>query len=223
MTIGDAVEFRGIENLHGQSGNDLFVIHANGKLKGEIDGGAGIDSMDYSLFSTGVRVDLSLNSATAVGEVLDIENVIGSSSDDILIGDDGPNYLGGGDGDDALIGLGGDDILTGENGRDLLIGGTGADILLGGSKQDLLIGGSTVHDNNVSSIEAIMAEWTNPNHGRKRRLRFLSKGGGANGNIKLNQTTIIDDGVSDLLFGNQGQDSFWYGDEDILDASPGEL
>jgi hypothetical protein len=50
--------------------------------------------------------------------LLDIEDLTGSGSADVLTGDDDPNAIGGGSGPDLLAGAAGDDILVGVRGSD---------------------------------------------------------------------------------------------------------
>jgi Ca2+-binding RTX toxin-like protein len=73
-----------------------------------------------------VTVDLSLGFATMSGSsattmLIDIENVIGSSYDDSLLGDGSNNRLNGGWGNDTLAGGHGADTLRGGEGNDLLL------------------------------------------------------------------------------------------------------
>ena len=76
-----------------------------------------------------------------------IENLTGSSRNDVLTGDDKANVLKGGAGNDMLTGGGDnedrmvDDKLYGEDGNDTLNGGTGNDMLMGGAGNDKLNGG----------------------------------------------------------------------------------
>ena len=65
-----------------------------------------------------------------------IENLIGSTHDDWLIGNGVDNELRGGLGADQMFGGAGADILLGENGNDNLFGGDGNDVLSGGSGID---------------------------------------------------------------------------------------
>ena len=79
----------------------------------------------------------------ARGDVLsNIENVIGSAHNDVLVGDGNANRLDGGDGDDTLSGRAGDDTLIGGTGDDNLIGDGGDDTLDGGAGDDTLTGGA---------------------------------------------------------------------------------
>ena len=133
-----------------------------------LDGGLGNDTASYqdSVFGVSVRLDhmTQLSNGSAQGDILiDIENLIGSSHDDWLLGDDaGDNYLyggkgvdvmAGGDGDDTLNGGDGNDYLygagffglftnSGVDGNDKLNGGDGDDYLWGHSGDDFLGGGA---------------------------------------------------------------------------------
>ncbi|QDU68546.1 PKD domain-containing protein [Engelhardtia mirabilis] len=78
-----------------------------------IDGGAGVDTVDYSAVDGAVDVDLAAGTASGAGmdTLIDIENVVGTAHDDSLVGDAGDNVLEGGSGNDVLDGGDGDDTL----------------------------------------------------------------------------------------------------------------
>lgn len=120
---------KGNDTLLGNSDNDILV----GGLEADIlDGGDGEDAAVYIDSTSGVLIDLVAGTGTggeAEGDTLtDIENVIGSNYDDVLIGDGGDNLLFGAQGDDYLIGGDGDDVLMGGSGGDTLAGGAGTDL-----------------------------------------------------------------------------------------------
>lgn len=129
----------------GGDGNDTFLIWSDGAFGGDnYIGGAGIDSIDLSLFglsnNTGAVVDLvdwyaatgQLGGATYDG----IENVYGSQYNDSLRGNALDNVLSGGNGIDWLYGRGGNDTLLGGDGADTLFGNDGDDVLTGGAGID---------------------------------------------------------------------------------------
>ncbi|MEI2383691.1 hypothetical protein [Breoghania sp. JC706] len=139
--------YDGNDRLIGNGGNDILRGEAgNDVLRGGegadiLDGGAGIDWVDYSTSSAGVTVNLADAGKEKGGEaegdtLIDIEYVLGSAHNDVILGDDAGNLLRGYDGNDRLIGNGGDDILRGEAGNDVLRGGEGGDILDGGAGID---------------------------------------------------------------------------------------
>ena len=95
-------------------------------------GGGGGDEVIYLFSANGVSVDLG--AATAMGEgndeIVNVEWVIGSPHDDVLVGSDREfEVFFGADGNDTISGLGGDDSPTGGAGDDQIDGGDGTDIL----------------------------------------------------------------------------------------------
>ncbi len=229
-TINSAVmptaTFASIENLVAGSGPDTFHLSDPGSLQGEINGlaGAAADTLDYSMSTKDIKVNLATNSASQVGKVTGIENVIGGKGNDILIGNAGVNVLKGSDGNDALLGGDGNDELWGELGRDLLIGGLQIDQLDGGSDDDILIGGQTTYDLNLASpqlipsLQLIMKEWTS-NSTYDDRLRHLRSGNGLNENVLLNTSTYINDLAIDVIKGGANDDWFWADFVEILDLN----
>jgi Ca2+-binding RTX toxin-like protein len=127
----------GADYLYGFGGNDVLWGGADGDT---IDGGEGIDTAVYTASNAGVYADISINlyfGGHATGDTLTgIENLIGSSYDDVLVGYTGSNVLTGAAGNDALFGAYDDDTLLGGKDNDTLTGGTGADVLNGGDGVD---------------------------------------------------------------------------------------
>ncbi len=125
----------GNNELFGGSGSDL--LYGDDRFEFSIalgaddlfDGGGGIDTVSYVFWDGGVQVDLQRGRGSGAGNdrFIGIENVQGSSGDDILRGDGGNNRLNGSAGDDRLIGGAGNDKLEGFSGRDVLTGGPGRD------------------------------------------------------------------------------------------------
>ena len=137
----------GADNLFGHGGDDFLSIMEAG---GTIDGGTGTDTfvfynrryvnedMDadgyYDLIYRTVGASINLLTGQilddgwgASGTITNIENLIGTEFDDILVGDSNAN---------ELSGLGGDDVINGYGGNDIIIGGIGADLLDGGDGND---------------------------------------------------------------------------------------
>jgi Ca2+-binding RTX toxin-like protein len=92
-----------------------------------------------------VKVDLSQGvglKGDAFGDTfINIQNLTGSTNNDVFTGDGVANLLMGGDGNDKLYGLDGNDRLRGEAGNDVLAGGDGNDRIDGGDAADLILGG----------------------------------------------------------------------------------
>jgi len=147
----------GNDMLNGGDGNDtLYGDAGNDKM----DGGNGAhDVVDYSASSTGVTVHLDTGigaGGDAQGDTYkNIEDVTGTSHNDIIDGSTGNNVIYGGAGDDQIHGNGGYDILHGGAGNDTvtafgtwntggssLYGDAGNDHLVGGDDDDYLYGGT---------------------------------------------------------------------------------
>ena len=145
--------------LYGGTGNDR--LHG-GAGHDQLFGGAGTDTADFSDATIGLSVSLDelANDGPGGADNVhgDVENVLGGSGADTLVGSALPNLL---------VGNGGDDTLRGGAGRDTLIGGNGKDKLFGDADDDLLIGSRTTYDGNLPFLLTIRFEWFNP-RGRMR-------------------------------------------------------
>jgi Ca2+-binding RTX toxin-like protein len=128
----------GIDTLNGQAGDDQL----NGgpeRSPEEADtliGGDGVDTADYD--QRVAPLTITLDGVPADGEVgeddnvaSDVENVIGGTGGDTLVGSAAPNALDGRDGSDVVSGAGGDDAVAGAIGNDTVSGGDGNDTLNG--------------------------------------------------------------------------------------------
>ena len=190
--------FGGFSNLKGGSGNNTFQFSDGYQLPGAIDGGTGgINTLDYTAYSTGVDVNLQTGTATGVaGGITDIQNVTG------------------GEGDNILVGNGNHNVLTVYGGHNLVIAGGGAGVLNGGTGLNLLIGGYTDYDTNDASLQAILQFWegvTPANYDAS--VNDLLAG---NGVPPLNTNTVHSNGAGNqftggslnLYFGSLTLDSF---------------
>lgn len=164
----------GDDELLGGPGGDVLV---GGTGVDRMDGGAGRDAVNYAgvavdEFGNGIFVTLEdgrVTSAAVGDDVLsNIEDVIGTSSDDYLIGSLGAGKVTGGAGNDYLFGSGGRDVVYGGAGgddingdyqnsddshevgdgspvppgaADRLLGGAGRDTIEGDEGNDFLSGG----------------------------------------------------------------------------------
>lgn len=179
--VGNAT-FTAVENLTGGTLNDTFKFSNGAGVSGTIDGGGGVNTLNYAAYLTAVKVNLLLGTATGTGGISNIRNVTGGAANDILVGDTNNN------------------VLTGSAGRDVIIGGGGKDTLNGGAGDDILIGGTTDNDNNPANLDAIMAAWA-ANLPYATRITNLG--------TLLSASTVHDDnGAVDSLTGGLGLDWF---------------
>jgi Ca2+-binding RTX toxin-like protein len=124
----------GIDSISGGDGDDI-LNGGSGNLKDTLDGGGGNDTLDYSEYTSTVKVEFNLygswGAAIEGGNVgdsfINFENATGGSGNDSISGDNSGNVLNGGAGVDSLYGWGGDDTLVGGDGNDILYGNDGSD------------------------------------------------------------------------------------------------
>ncbi len=129
----DATSF---EKLLSSSGDDI-VYHAERGL--DLDGGAGIDTLNYATLASGIEVDLAAGTTSLGGTLNRFENVVGTAHKD------------------RLTGTSGDNIFALNGGSDEVFGGDGFDIArLSGDLFDYSwsqqADGSWIVDNGVDSI-----------------------------------------------------------------------
>ncbi|HTE55816.1 MAG TPA: calcium-binding protein [Kofleriaceae bacterium] len=161
-TATGATAFTAVLTLYGGAGNDVLRggdgddIYFGGDnddtfLAGPADdgadvmnGGAGIDTIDYSARVAAVVATIEGTANDGVsGELdnvkVDIENLKGGTVGDTLTGSTAANVISGGAGDDTLAGGGDIDTLNGDAGDDTFNEGSatnGADVMNGGAGTD---------------------------------------------------------------------------------------
>jgi len=147
-----------------KGGDDLFV--GGGAAMGvNVDGGSGVDTVDYSQITQTVTIDLETGSAqrfalnntsVATDTITHFENVNGTIFNDTISGSSVANVLDGNAGNDRLVGLGGDDRLIGGEGDDTLYGNgyatnpSGADLNATAGEHDTAVYRGLVSDFAIS-------------------------------------------------------------------------
>jgi hypothetical protein len=111
---------------------------------GQLYGGAGIDTADYSASAAGVSVNLATGAGLggdAEGDTLiSIEHVIGSAFADTFHGGTDRGQFIAGDGNDTMTGGSVYDWLEGGKGNDTFIGTGGSMVMFGGDGNDKMTG-----------------------------------------------------------------------------------
>ncbi len=129
------------ETLMGGKGDDILIGGAGGD---RLDGGEGRDWASYATATARITLHLDglqPNSGDASGDTFfSIENVMGSSFNDYIVGDNGDNVLSGLNGFDIIYAGAGNDVVFGDAGNDQLNAGAGNDTLNGGDDNDSLYG-----------------------------------------------------------------------------------
>jgi hypothetical protein len=146
VALGDRDDtFRG----HGQplpisvdaGGNDDTLISGGG-VQAVLNGGDGVDTVDYSSHAQPVNVSLDHvpndGGADDGGpeNVQNVERITGGGGSDLLTGSAAPNRIDGGPGGDVVNGGDGADSLLGSAGNDHLTGSTGPDTYSAGEGND---------------------------------------------------------------------------------------
>jgi Ca2+-binding RTX toxin-like protein len=190
---------QGDDSLEGGDGDDMLF---GGSGADTLDGGAGRDRARYDLNAVAVTIDLMTGvgaGGDAEGDVLiAIEDIVGSSGDDRLMGDDSANYL---------IGNAGDDQLEGRGGNDMLIGGAGADTLNGGAGRD-----RARYDSDVAGVTVNLATG-------------VGVGGEAEGDTLIAIEDIGGGTGADRLIGDAGVNYLfgWAGDDILAGGEGGDM
>ena len=198
--LNKELDFRNVATVHTGTGSNTLA--ANDAVNTGLSiTSSGADVLDYSLWKSGVTVDLSASNATGFTHVFGVPAVIGSNYSDLIRGDLNNNTLLGNGGNDILIGMEGNDRLDGMDGDDILIGGIGADTFNGGANVDLLIDGTTAFDNDNSKLKTALFQWTSSAAASKRPLPGVFSGAGK----------LVHDNQVDSLSGGAGSDTFYIG------------
>lgn len=128
-----------IEKIVGSSRDDIFIGNLNGL---HMDGGAGMDTIDYSHRTSAVNVNTNFGANNGLDILTGFEKVIGTSKADIITGGAENNIFIGGAGNDTLNGGDGKDTadysyVTGVGITATMTGANGA-VKVGASETDTL-------------------------------------------------------------------------------------
>ena len=125
----------GLDEVRGNEGNDRIedLENPTDSRPDTLDGGPGVDRLEYSLeWPVGVHVDL-VNGSTSLGDKLSgFEKVDGTAGDDVIIGNGDNNEIVAGRGRNTVVGGAGDDFVINSDG--ITDGGPGEDFLIGGGQ-----------------------------------------------------------------------------------------
>ncbi len=211
----------GDDSLYGHGGDDVLIGGLGADL---LDGGLGFDTADYSGATSGVSVNLLLQSASGgagTDVIRDIERVVGSAHNDVLRGNSASNTLEGG---------AGDDVLDGFHGVDATIGGLGNDWHMVDDAADVVseLAGQGAIDRVFASVSYVLAAGV--------EIEILSttlQAGTAAINLtgnELNNAVVGNNGANtldggagnDTIYGHNGQDVLIGGlGDDRLDGGLG--
>jgi Ca2+-binding RTX toxin-like protein len=209
------------DTISGDSGNNWFD---GGDGDDKIDGRGGFDMVSYHQATAGVTINLTLNGSqvggAGVGQdtLLNIENLHGSTHDDVLIGNAADNFI------DADAG---DDLLDGGDGLDFLLGGEGADTLQGGAERDNLEGGRGDDNLDGGAGSEDYAVYRNAGGGVNVSLSAVGRqtvGGGEGADLLIGIENLHGSAYNDTLTGDAGTNRFNAGaGDDVVDGGAGDF
>jgi Ca2+-binding RTX toxin-like protein len=201
----------GNDTMNGSGGDDTL---RGGTGNDTINGGAGNDWADFTPNAGdligAVTVNLvagTVQGATGNDSLFSIENVLGASGNDSLVGDNQNNWLNGAAGLDTLSGGVGDDTLTGGAGNDTLLGGAGndwADYSQAAAAVTVSLGAALGTTGTALGVGAVAAVGNGSVVGSEGTdiltgIEHVYGGFGAD--------LLVGDGVANFLQGGQGRDT----------------
>jgi Ca2+-binding RTX toxin-like protein len=202
-TIADEFQLSIVTPIVGTATNDSVFAISPAEI---IDGGGGIDEVNYARSNSGVTIALETGKGIggyAQGDILtNIEKLTGSFYNDHLKGNAAYNYFYGGNGNDLLEAGSGGGFFYGENGNDTIYGGEGQDRLYGQTGNDLLDGkGGNDMLLGGNDLDTLFG-------GAGNDILY-----GDDGNDELTGTNSTAKGIGeiDILYGGAGSDTFILG------------
>ncbi|WP_263833874.1 beta strand repeat-containing protein [Sulfurospirillum oryzae] len=200
--------------LYGEAGNDWLI---GSTRDAKIDGGDGVDTIDFSNNAVGIEITLNnssngsikdIGASAATTVILNVENVAGTQYKDIISGDNSNNLLIGGynhlatsvtANDDTISGGAGADTIVGDMMVDALIATTmygGNDVLSGGSENDTIYGDSAP----ILSTSTLVVE-------ADQSREYIVDGGSTLATIVGGNDTLKGGTGDDLIDGGSGYDT----------------
>ena len=145
LVNGDSVDLGSGDDTIAIRYSDLATLNLT-----KLEGGAGIDTLDFTEATVSANQELTLNTGGATG----FENLVGTSVGQVLKGDSNANEVQGGGGTDTIYGYAGDDYLyagtksygfggevdpaSNDTTNDIVYGGDGNDHLIGSAGTNVL-------------------------------------------------------------------------------------
>ena len=187
------------DSLIGGAGNDTIIGSAG---RDTLDGGSGdSDLLDYSAFTSKIKIDLAANEVvhdSLVSSAQNFEEAIAGDGNDTLIGGSNTKTLVGGDGNDRLESEHQSVSLSGGADRDTFVIGGGANTIDGGDGND-----SVFYTGDRGLTFDLAAGTVSGNHMLSDTLLSIEVFGGIDGD-----DYFLDSSGNDSIGGGLGSDTF---------------
>jgi hypothetical protein len=200
------------------------AVLSGNELNNTITGGAGLDTISFGYLNQAVSVNLS--SSLSVGDGIDtlvsIENILGTSFDDRLIGSSAANTINGGAGKDLMMGAAGADVYWVDNIADQVIelsGNADIDIVFLSSTStsgfvlpsnvEILRVGFTLAD--YASVWGVSGTSNSIENAKNDMFMYLHGNSGNNSIYGGDGVDVLaGGGGTDLLVGGKGGDFYFF-------------
>lgn len=194
-----------VYGFNSNAGRDFYTAtSASSKVVFSVWDGGGKDTLDFSGFTQNQKINLNEASFSDVGGMVGnvsiakgvlIENAIGGSGNDLLMGNAAANNLKGGAGNDIIYGGGGADTLTGGAGADIFVFAAASDS--NRAAQDIILDFVSGQDKiDVSAISSLTS------------LQFVNSFSGHAGEAILSYNQTSNAGSLAIDFAGLGQSDF---------------
>ncbi len=239
LLVGD----EGEDELDGGGGDDTVAEGVGAAATEALDadtfvGGPGVDKVDYTFATSGVRITLrgdADDGRPGEGDNVqpDVENGTGGAAGDTLIGNDRDNVFLGGAGNDSLVGGRGADDLSGQADDDVLseavvaspseVDALDADTYRGGSGNDKVSWDGGLQAVRVDLDDVADDGRTGEGDDVASDVERLTGGAGSDTLVgDQDDNELNGGGRGDFLIGNEGRDRFFGGEgDDVLSEGAG--
>ena len=185
-----------VTRLIGGAGGMAVKMTTNPQGRLALQGGGGVNTLDYSAYTSDVRVNRILGTATGVSDgVSNFQHILGGQGNNLLVGYGANEELVGGSGHNLLIDGNGSIFMPFHSRNALLVGGTG---------DNLIVAEGLSYTSNQQALDALFAEWSRTDETAAQRMAHLRTGVGSTGSYALNSSTLFSASDSDTLVGGYG-------------------
>ncbi|KPX29087.1 MULTISPECIES: serralysin family metalloprotease [Pseudomonas syringae group] len=201
-----------VYGFNSTAGRDFYsATSAASKVVFSVWDGGGKDTLDFSGFTQNQKINLNAASFSDVGGMVGnvsiakgvvVENAVGGSGNDLLIGNAAANDLKGGAGNDIIYGGAGADSLTGGAGADVFVFGASSDSNRAAQDtiRDFVSGQDKIDVSAISTLSALQFVNAFSGHAGEAILNYNQSS-----NLGSLAIDFTGQGLGDFLVGTVGQ------------------